>query len=68
MYVIGNGESRRGIDISKLERPKVGCNAIMRECFVDHLVCVDTPMVDEALRNNVNDNTFIYTRRNWLDR
>jgi len=68
MYAIGNGESREGIDLNRLEGPKVGCNGIMREYSVDYLVCVDTKMVDEAIRRRVNDTTLVYTRQIWLDR
>lgn len=66
MLVIGNGESRTGIDISVLEGPKVGCNAIMRDYDVDYLVCVDQRMLNEAINRKVNQETLIYTRRNNL--
>jgi hypothetical protein len=66
MIVIGNGESRASIDIDKLAGPKVGCNAIMRDYRVDHLVCVDRRMVQEAISAGVNtQGTFIYTRQDW---
>ena len=52
MLVIGNGESRKDIDISAFNETKVGCNAIIRDFFVDHLVCVDRRMVKEALTKN----------------
>jgi hypothetical protein len=67
MYAIGNGESRKNIDIDQLQGPKVGCNAIMRDYTVDYLVCVDSKMVGEAIRRQVNEHTLIYTRRNWYD-
>jgi hypothetical protein len=68
MYAIGNGESRKNIDIDQLQGPKVGCNAIMRDYAVDYLVCADSRMVDEAIRRQVNEQTLVYTRHNWLDR
>ena len=49
MLVIGNGESRKSLDISTLKLPTVGCNAIFRDMKVDHLVCVDRRMIREAL-------------------
>ena len=61
MLVIGNGESRKDIDISAFNETKVGCNAIIRDFFVDHLVCVDRRMVKEALTKN----TIVYTRQDW---
>ena len=38
MFVIGNGESRRHINIDTLPEFKIGCNAICRDYFVDHLI------------------------------
>jgi hypothetical protein len=61
--VIGNGESRKSIDISKINCVKYGCNAIHRDLHVDHLICVDSRMVDEALRSQL----LIYTRHNWIN-
>ena len=64
--VLGNGESRGSVDISKTPCIKYGCNAIHRDYFVEHLVCVDTRMVDEALKNPTTLNSKIYTRTNWI--
>ena len=69
MWAIGNGESRSAIDINKLQGPKVGCNAIMRDYYTDYLVCVDRRMVEEALNRGVNTNgTLVYTRPDWYPR
>ena len=69
MLVIGNGESRTSIDINKLQGPKIGCNAILRDFKVDHLVCVDRPMLQEALNSTYHKNSSVYTRRrNWVHR
>ena len=66
MLVIGNGESRKSLDIDKLHGPKVGCNAIMRDYKVDYLVCVDKRMVQEAIDSKINlKGTLIYTRSDW---
>lgn len=67
MWVIGNGESRRGVDIAKLDSKVIGCNAIMRDYTVDYLVCVDRRMVNEALERKTNETTYIYTRANWFN-
>ena len=48
MLVIGNGESRKHLDISKYAKTKVGCNAIFRDFYVHHLICCDRRMVIEA--------------------
>jgi len=65
MWAIGNGESRTTIDIEKINGPKVGCNAIYREYDIDHIVCVDRRMMDEALQNSANKNSLLYTRKDW---
>ena len=67
MLVIGNGESRKNIDIKKLSGPKVGCNAIYRDCYMDYLVCVDRRMMQEALNAGANvQGSLLYTRPDWL--
>jgi len=68
--VIGNGESRKIINIQNLtgKITLVGCNAIHRDAIVDHLVCVDERMVKESLENVNTCATYIYTREhsyNW---
>lgn len=63
IWVIGNGESRIGLDLNKIY-PKIGCNAIYRDYNVDHLICVDRRMVKEALAKKVN--SVIYTRKDWF--
>jgi hypothetical protein len=48
--VIGNGESRRHVDVSTYtQHILIGCNAIHRDLAVDHLVCCDQRMVKEAV-------------------
>jgi len=69
MLVIGNGESRKGINIDDLDVDKVGCNAVFRDFnSVRHIVCVDKRMVNEAISHGANLNSFIYTREDWIDR
>ena len=65
MWVFGNGESRKEIDINLLKGFKVGCNAIMRDYQMDYLVCVDRRMVNEAVERGTNENTLVYTRKDW---
>jgi hypothetical protein len=66
MLVIGNGESRQGIDIDSLDCKKVGCNAIMRDYKVDHLVCCDRRMVEESIQTGYNNLAYVYTRKDWI--
>jgi hypothetical protein len=63
--VIGNGESRKKINFKEVEGVKIGCNAIHREYFVDHLVCVDRRTLREACESSNTEKTKIYTRPEW---
>ena len=67
MLVIGNGESRHGIDLESLEYTKIGCNAILRDTKVDHLVCVDKPMLREAVDAQYHHTAKVYTRKNLFE-
>ena len=67
MLVLGNGQSRKDVDLNNIEDIKIGCNAIHRDFFVDHLVCIDRRMVNEALEANYNQHSKIYTREEWFD-
>ena len=60
MIVLGNGTSRKKINLNLLTGPKIGCNAIIRDYAVDYLVCCDKKMVKQALASNFNP---IYTRQ-----
>ena len=64
--VIGNGESRKGINLNKFKNfETVGCNALHRDIAVDHLVCCDRRMVEESITSNNTINTKIYVRDEW---
>jgi hypothetical protein len=65
--VIGNGESRKSVDLQTLSQTNtlIGCNALLRDISVPHLICCDQRMVDEALASPNNQNTVIYTRPEW---
>ena len=64
--IIGNGESRRGFDISplKLFSTVIGCNAVYRDFVTEYLVCADKHMCQQAV-NAVGKGTTIYTREDW---
>ena len=64
-YVIGNGESRAGIDLAELEGDTYGSNALHRDFHPDNLVCCDKRMVHEALDGEYLGP--IYTRPDWVD-
>ena len=64
MIAIGNGESRRSIDIDKISNTKIGCNAIVRDHFIEHVVCVDRKMLQECAQYSINFKR-CYTRDRW---
>lgn len=66
--VIGNGESRRSVDLEKYrnEYVLIGCNAIHRDTKVNHLVCCDRRMAWEATENTETKDTTIYVRDQWF--
>lgn len=65
--VVGNGESRNHVDLEhyRSTHALVGCNALHRDFKVDHLICCDRRMVDEAIANPVIGDTLIYVRNSW---
>jgi hypothetical protein len=66
--VIGNGESRSGIELSSFGKNIiVGCNALHRDTQVDHLVCCDKRMVEESLKSGNTKNTKIYVRQDYIN-
>ena len=64
--IIGNGESRRGFDLTPLKQfsTVVGCNALFRDYMLDYVVCCDRHMCQEAA-NTCGKGTTIYTRDKW---
>ena len=65
MIVIGNGESRKVVDLDKLSGPKIGCNSIYKETFVDHLVCVDSKPFRDSCSAQMEDMA-IWTRPQYI--
>ncbi len=64
MIILGNGTSRKKLNLNLHHETKIGCNAIHRDYFVDYLVCFDKKMVKQALASNYKP---VYTRQRWLE-
>lgn len=66
--VIGNGESRKNLNLKDFSKDYtlIGCNAIHRDVEVEHLVCCDRRMVDEAVKSSNTSHTKIYARPDWF--
>ena len=50
-FIIGNGVSRKSIDLERLNGITYGCNAIYRDFTPDYLVAVDPAMIEEILQS-----------------
>ena len=69
VVVIGNGESRKSLDLNQLRGhvTLIGCNAIHRDLIVNHLVCCDHRMVQECLnRKKSRKIANVHTRERYF--
>lgn len=64
VFVLGNGESRKGIDLDALKQkgPVYGCNALYRDWAPDALVCVDGGMMHEVYESGYASKNKCYFR------
>lgn len=64
-FVLGNGVSRRGLDLSALKAigPVYGCNALYREFTPDVLVATDRPISEKIQRLGYAKTNRFYTRK-----
>ena len=64
LFVLGNGESRKDIDVDLLKtKGKVyGCNAMYREHKLDGLIAVDPMLEHEIYRSGYCDENKVYFR------
>jgi len=59
-YVIGNGQSRKNLDLSTLKNgPTFGCNALYRDFQPDWLVAIDNPIIEEIEASDFPKERFI---------
>lgn len=65
-FVLGNGTSRKQISIPTLKEHGTiyACNAVYRECAVDHLIAVDTKMIMEIASHGYYKEHKVYTNPN----
>jgi len=61
-FIIGNGPSRRGVDLASLEGTTYGCNALYRDFAPDFLVAVDKKMQEEIIASGYHENHICYFR------
>lgn len=65
-FVVGNGVSRKTVNIDELKTYGViyGCNAIYRETDVDYLIAVDTKMIMEISQSGYHLKNSVWTNHN----
>tara|TARA_B110000503_G_scaffold122932_1_gene188055 strand:+ start:6573 stop:7295 length:723 start_codon:yes stop_codon:yes gene_type:complete len=65
-FVIGNGTSRKGIDLSNLKPygNVYACNAVYREFEPDYLVAVDVKMINEIEKTGWQHTHEVWTNQN----
>ena len=51
-YIIGNGPSRKGVDLSKLPGKTFGCNALYRDFEPDYLLSGDAGIIKEICQSD----------------
>jgi hypothetical protein len=60
-YIIGNGPSRKGLDIDTLDGTTFGCNALYRDYSPDYLVSGDSNIIKEICKSEYpKDNKCIF--------
>ena len=63
-YIIGNGPSRKGVDLSKLPGKTFGCNALYRDFKPDVLISVDNGIMHEIYQSGFAKEVECWFR-NW---
>jgi hypothetical protein len=65
-FVLGNGTSRRSIDLNQLKDQGTvyGCNALYREFDPDYLIAVDTKMILEINKAGYQHSHSVWTNPN----
>ena len=48
-YIIGNGPSRKGLNLDSLEGTTFGCNALFRDYSPDYLISGDSTIIKEII-------------------
>jgi hypothetical protein len=66
-FCIGNGSSRKSIDLNKLKNvgPLYGCNSLIETFELDNTIVVDRALLIDLISQGYNKKTNIYTRKRW---
>ena len=64
VFVLGNGPSRKNIDISKLDGTVIGCNACYRDFTPDVICATDAGIIGDIIESGY-DNQCYFTHNSW---
>ena len=65
-HVIGNGESRKDLNVDNLHGTKYGCNAIYRDWYTDYLFNKDKPIQHEILDSYCWQDRKVIIQTRWF--
>ena len=66
-YIIGNGQSRTGLDLNVLDGDVWGCNALFRDYTPDYLTIVDVSIMGECCESRYPKYNNCYFSGEWED-
>jgi hypothetical protein len=64
IFVLGNGPSRKNIDLSKLDGTVIGCNAIYRDFTPDVICAHDAGIISDIINSGFDGNCY-FTHDSW---
>jgi len=65
-HVIGNGESRKDLNVNELNGTTYGCNAIYRDYYTDYLFNKDKPIQHEILDSECWKDRKVIVQTKWF--
>ena len=64
VFVLGNGPSRKNIDISKLDGTVIGCNACYRDFTPDVICAIDAGIMSDIIESGYEGQCY-FTHNSW---
>ena len=64
VFVLGNGPSRKNIDISKLDGTVIGCNACYRDFTPDVICATDAGIISDIIESGYDGQCY-FTHNSW---
>jgi len=64
VFVLGNGPSRKNIDVSKLDGTVIGCNACYRDFTPDVICAIDAGIMSDIIESGYDGKCY-FTHNSW---